>query len=145
MTKTEPPAIDPGTEPGERLALEAGHGEIVPDDLHAHHSVGEYVMIALILGVLTALEIWLSYTDISHTAQTTLLVCLMAVKFVLVVGFFMHLRFDKAVFRRLFATGLILAVGVFTVVLLAEHADLNHSSETPPTTTAPAAGATGGE
>jgi cytochrome c oxidase subunit 4 len=145
MTKTEPPAIDPGTELGERLALESGHGEIVPDDLHAHHRPAQYVFIAVVLGVLTAIEVWLSYSDMSHTPQTVLLVCLMVLKFFLVVMYFMHLRFDKPVFRRLFVTGLFLALGVFLVVLLSEHADVNHSSESPPATTAAAAAAPGGE
>jgi cytochrome c oxidase subunit 4 len=145
MTTTEnPAAVEAGAEPGERLALEAGHGEIVPDDQHAHHSPGQYVFIAVVLGVLTAIEVWLSYTDISHTAQTVMLVALMVLKFALVVMYFMHLRFDKPVFRRLFVTGLVLALGVFIIVLLSEHADLNHSTESPPETTAPAA-APGGE
>jgi caa(3)-type oxidase subunit IV len=144
MTKTEPPAIDPGTEPSERLALEAGSGEIVPEDHHAEHRIGQYVFVAVVLAVLTAIEVWLSYTDIPHTAQTLLLLFLMVVKFALVVMFFMHLRYDKPVFRRLFVTGLVLAFSVFFIVLLAEHADLNHSTESPPEP-APAASATGGE
>src|SRR4051794_1602310 len=99
MTTTDqPPAIDAGTEPAERLALESGHGELVPDDEHAHHTPGQYVFIAVVLGVLTAIEIWLSYADISHTLQTILLVVLMALKFTLVVMYFMHLRFDRPVF-----------------------------------------------
>ena len=143
MTTTEQPAIDAGAEATERLALESGHGEIVPDDEHAHHTPGQYVFIAVVLGVLTAIEIWLSYADISHTPQTLLLVALMVLKFALVVMYFMHLRFDKPVFRRLFVTGLVLALSVFVIVLLAEHADLNHSSESPPETEAPAAPSAG--
>jgi cytochrome c oxidase subunit IV len=138
MTTTEPPAIDTGTEPTERLALEAGHAEVVPQDEHAIHSPGQYVLVAVVLGIMTAIEVWLSYSDISHTAQTLLLVGLMGLKFALVVMYFMHLRFDKPVFRRLFVTGLVLAVAVYLVVLLSEHADLNHSSNTP-STPAPAA------
>jgi caa(3)-type oxidase subunit IV len=145
MTTTEnPAAVEAGAEPGERLALESGHGEIVPDDEHGQHSPGQYVFIALVLGVLTAIEVWLSYSSLDHTPQTILLVGLMVLKFALVVMYFMHLRFDKPVFRRLFITGLVLALGVFIIVLLAEHADLNHSSESPPETTVPAA-APGGE
>jgi cytochrome c oxidase subunit IV len=144
MTTTEQPAIDPGPEAGERLALESGQPEVAAEEPHAAHSPGQYVFIAVVLGVLTAIEVWLSYVDISHTAQTVLLIGLMVLKFALVVMYFMHLRFDKPVFRRLFVTGLVLAVSVFIIVLLAEHADLNHSSESPPETEQPAAPA-GGE
>ena len=145
MTTTDTPAaVEAGAEPAERLALESGHGEIVPDDQHAHHSPAQYVFIAVVLGALTALEVWLSYSSLDHTPQTVLLVCLMVLKFALVVMYFMHLRFDKPVFRRFFVTGLLLAIGVYLIVLLAEHADVNHSSETPTQTSAPAAAALGG-
>ncbi len=139
MTTTEQPTIESGTEPGERLALESGHGEIVPDDGHAHHGPAQYVFIAVVLGVLTALEVWVSYAGLGHTAETLLLIGMMVLKFALVVMYFMHLRFDKPVFRRLFVTGLVLAVGVFVIVLFSEHADVNRSSESPPETEQPAA------
>jgi hypothetical protein len=39
------------------------------------------------------------------------------VKFVMVGGYFMHLKFDSPIFRRFFVTGLLLAMVVFGVVL----------------------------
>jgi len=38
-------------------------------------------------------------------------------KFGVVVAYFMHLRFDSPIFRRLFIGGLTLAVVVYTLVL----------------------------
>jgi cytochrome c oxidase subunit IV len=38
-------------------------------------------------------------------------------KFGLVVAWYMHLKFDSAMFRRMFVFGIILAVTVFTLVL----------------------------
>ena len=132
MTQTEPAAIDTGSEPADRLTLEAGEDHGDHAEVHAHATPGQYVFIGVVLGVLTAIEIWLSYSDLNHTPQTLLLVGLMVLKFALVVMYFMHLRFEKPVFRRLFVTGLVLAVSVFCIVLLAEHADLNHSVKSPP-------------
>ncbi len=43
------------------------------------------------------------------------------VKFTTVVAFFMHLRFDSRLFRRLFVLGLVLAIFVFTIVLTTFH------------------------
>jgi cytochrome c oxidase subunit 4 len=43
----------------------------------------------------------------------------MAVKFVLVVLFFMHLRYDAKIFGRLFWSGFILAVAVYVIALSA--------------------------
>jgi cytochrome c oxidase subunit IV len=46
------------------------------------------------------------------------LLVLMACKFAIVVGYFMHLRFDSPLLRRLFVGGLITAVTVYTIALL---------------------------
>jgi cytochrome c oxidase subunit 4 len=45
----------------------------------------------------------------------------MAVKFVLVVLFFMHLKFDSAIFGRLFWSGFFLAVLVYVAALSTFH------------------------
>ena len=54
---------------------------------------------------------------------TTLLVAIlfpmMIVKFVVVTGYFMHLKYDNPLFRRVFFFGLLLAVAVFIAALSA--------------------------
>jgi cytochrome c oxidase subunit 4 len=45
------------------------------------------------------------------------LLIMMIVKFIIVVGYFMHLRFDSNLFTRLFLSGLVLAVGVYVAAL----------------------------
>jgi len=45
----------------------------------------------------------------------------MAVKFSLVALFFMHLRFDSKLCRRLFVTGIILAIIVYAIALTSLH------------------------
>ena len=47
-----------------------------------------------------------------------LLLALSAVKFAMVVAFFMHLRFDHPLFRAVFSAGLILAVSISLSLLL---------------------------
>jgi cytochrome c oxidase subunit 4 len=39
----------------------------------------------------------------------------------MVVLWFMHLRFDSRLFRRLFVTGIVLALFVYTIVLTTFH------------------------
>src|SRR5713226_974295 len=101
--------------------LDAGHGAghgAVPDEpgAHSHPTDGVYIVVALVLAVLTAIEVGLYYAK-GGSLNTVALLALMAVKFVIVAGFFMHLRFDSPLFRRLFAMGLFMAVFVYTVVL----------------------------
>jgi len=85
-----------------------------------HPSEGQYVVIAGILAALTGLEVTLSYLKIGGSQGITngALLVLAAIKFAMVAMFFMHLRFDKPVVRRLFVTGLVLAVLVYIAYLL---------------------------
>ena len=87
------------------------HGE------HDHLSDNRYVVIAAILAAITGGEVAASYIDLGPVFIPLLLV-MMAIKFFIVVSFFMHLKFDNNVFKRLFYTGLFLAIFVYTVALL---------------------------
>ena len=61
------------------------------------------------------------FTEI-HVMSSVLflvLIVLMVIKFVLVAGYFMHLKFDSPLFTNLFTAGLILAMAVYLVALTA--------------------------
>ena len=83
---------------------------------HAHPKDSLYIVIELVLAALTGLEVLTYYVDFGPLFLPTLIL-LMSVKFWLVVQFFMHLKFDAPIFGRLFWTGLILAVVVYTAAL----------------------------
>lgn len=86
---------------------------------HAHPSDRSYVGIALILAVLTAAEVATFYFEEQLGAiLVPALIVMMIVKFIMVVGWFMHLRFDDNLFTRVFVSGLLLAVGVYMAVLV---------------------------
>jgi cytochrome c oxidase subunit IV len=87
------------------------------DERRAHPPDSVYVLIALGLAALTAIEVGIYYLKSNYTTIGVLLV-LMACKFAIVVGYFMHLRFDSPLLRRLFVGGLITAVTVYTIALL---------------------------
>jgi cytochrome c oxidase subunit 4 len=86
------------------------HGE------HDHVSDNRYIVIALILAAITGAEVAASYIDIGPIFVPMLLV-LMAIKFFVVVSFFMHLRFDNRIFTWLFYTGVFLALVVYVGAL----------------------------
>jgi cytochrome c oxidase subunit IV len=91
-----------------------GHGDTGYD--HAHRADSYYVKIAVILAAITGLEVSLKYVDIGALFLPVLFV-LMAVKFVMVVLFFMHLRFDSKWFNMAFWSGLGLAILVYVAAL----------------------------
>ena len=80
-----------------------------------------YIRIALLLAVLTAIEVALFYvvefTGMTANMATPLLIGLAAAKFLIVVGYFMHLKYEKPLLSRTFAIGAVLAGGLYAVVI----------------------------
>ena len=72
----------------------------------------QYIVIALILAALTAIEVSTYYVDFGPFFMPVLLI-LMVIKFVIVVSYFMHLKFDNKIFSYLFYAGLLLAIVVY--------------------------------
>ena len=87
-------------------------------ELHSHPGPRQYVNVAIILAVVTAAEVAIYYVTALESLLVPLLIVFSLIKFLLVALWFMHLRFDSPIFKRLFATGVVLAFAVFTVVLL---------------------------
>ncbi len=98
--------------------LEPREETLPPEDI-AHPGPRQYVVVALVLAVLTGLEVGLFYMEfIPKPVNTAALIVLMVLKFATVALWFMHLRFDSPIYQRLFLTGLLLVLSVFLVVLL---------------------------
>lgn len=95
------------------------------DHDHDHPSDRSYVMIALGLAVLTAVEVLLFVLEdwidenLGIAWVKIALVLLMVVKFWIVGAYFMHLKFDNKILTQLFMFGLILAVAVYFIMLSA--------------------------
>jgi len=94
--------------------------EINPSEAHTGHpTAGMYFRIAMILSIVTAIEVgifyltWLSYWIIP------ILFVLSAGKFTLVAMYYMHLKFDHKLFTLLFVGGFVLATSViFALIFL---------------------------
>ena len=79
-----------------------------------------YVRIAAILAAITALEVATYYVDFGALFLPSLLI-MMAVKFYIVVSFFMHLRYENKLFSWVFYAGLYLAIIVYGIFLATFH------------------------
>lgn len=75
-----------------------------------------YIRIAVILAAITGLEVSTYYVDFGVLFLPALLI-MMVIKFVMVVSYFMHLKFDNKMFSFLFYAGLVLAIGVYAAFL----------------------------
>jgi cytochrome c oxidase subunit 4 len=85
---------------------------------HTHPTDATYIKVAIFLAVLTAFEVGTYFIqDASTTLLVVVLFPLMVFKFAVVCLWFMHLRFDNPLFKRVFVFGLLLAVAVYIIVL----------------------------
>lgn len=93
-------------------AISAHHGE---DGAHQHPSLTAYVRIAIILAIITAVEVSIYYMDFMHTSGMLVpaLVVLSIIKFVMVVGYFMHVKFDKPLIGWMFFLAMMASLAVF--------------------------------
>lgn len=85
-----------------------------------HHEPSKfhiYIQIAMILAVITGVEVVLVYLPITKWIVVTALVLLSAVKFMFVIFYFMHLRWDRVFCTILFFIGLVLAGGTMWALL----------------------------
>lgn len=88
------------------------------DTAHRRHpTTRQYWEIALVLGVITAAEVAVTYIDALDGVIVPLLLIMAVAKFYLVVAFFMHLRFEKPLYRNLFVIGIVATPLLFGAVL----------------------------
>ena len=91
-------------------------GEHAMQESHAaeqpHPTAGTYIRVAVILTVLTVLEVGVFYVPEFHPVLAPVLLTLSAVKFAIVVMFYMHLKMDSRFFAFLFGGPLLLGLGM---------------------------------
>ena len=84
---------------------------------HGHPGARQYITIAVILTVITAIEVGVYYVDALRPLLPPILIVLSAGKFALVVMYYMHLKFDHPIFTGMFLFGLATAIFTFVAFL----------------------------
>ena len=83
----------------------------------AHPTPITYVKVAAALVTITAIEVGIFYVESLESIIIPAFLVLSAVKFALVIMFYMHLRFDSRLFSGFFVGGLLLAVAVIVALM----------------------------
>ena len=107
------------------MSNEPTHSESVGEEAHVsgeiHHHPGWsiYWKIATILTLITVAEVWAYYIPsfVASRAFVPSLLIMSAVKFAIVVMFYMHLKYDHKLFRALFTGPLIIAATTLIALL----------------------------
>lgn len=82
-----------------------------------HPSNRTYVFVALVLAVITGVEVMVFYLEALRPIIVPVLLVLSTSKFILVASFFMHLKYDNRVLRGLFAGPLFVAVAIILAMM----------------------------
>jgi cytochrome c oxidase subunit 4 len=96
------------------------HESTAVEAVHEGPTERQYWKIFFLLFAVTAIEVCLYYFELPGPVHVNnaALGALAILKFVVVVGYFMHLKFDNPIVRRLFVMGIVLAVAVYVIYLL---------------------------
>jgi cytochrome c oxidase subunit 4 len=95
-----------------------GHDESLE---HAHPGPKTYTVVGVVLAVITLVEVWAYTQTFLRPVLVPALLTLSATKFVLVVGFYMHLKFDHPLFTGVFGFGLAVGASVITALVFLFH------------------------
>jgi cytochrome c oxidase subunit 4 len=83
-----------------------------------HATVRTYINVAIALAIITAVEVATLYIPgIPKWLLVSSLLIMSAGKFYLVVGFFMHLKYDHQIMRALFVGPLLMAIIIILAVM----------------------------
>lgn len=95
------------------------HGAEVHHAMEEHHpGPSVYITVAVVLILLTAMEIGVFYAPFLQALLVPLLIILAILKFILVAMFYMHLHYDSRTFAWLFGLPLLLALSLIVAMML---------------------------
>ena len=94
------------------MAAESAHHEE-----HKHPGPRQYIVIGAILAVLTLIEFGVFYLELDPALMTWIILVLSTSKFMLVVGYFMHLKFDDLRFSALFFSPFVIMITIAAVLM----------------------------
>ena len=92
--------------------------EVAEHQRGGHAARTTYWLVALILAIITLLEVAVFYIPFLRPAVAPILLVLSATKFALVTMFFMHLRYDRPILTVILSTGLMVAAAIILALML---------------------------
>jgi caa(3)-type oxidase subunit IV len=95
-----------------QFALEQGVAE-----QHRHHKLAQFFYVWIALLILTGIEVYLGYQNLEPIRMLTLLLGLSIVKAALIIGYFMHMKFEIPRMRRLTMGSLVFCLVMMIVFL----------------------------
>jgi cytochrome c oxidase subunit 4 len=90
-----------------------GHGQS-----HAHPTAKTYLGIAVVLTIVTVIEVAVFYVPALHPFLVPILLTLSALKFAIVAMWYMHLKFDPRLYSWVFVVPMVFAAGIILALIV---------------------------
>jgi cytochrome c oxidase subunit IV len=84
---------------------------------HAHPTAKKYVGIAIILTIITVIEVAIFYVPAMKAFLPPILLVLSALKFAIVAMFYMHLKFDHKLYSWVFVVPMCFAAAIILALM----------------------------
>jgi cytochrome c oxidase subunit 4 len=81
-------------------------------DQHRHHGKSQFLWVWGVLLVLTAVEVYLTYQNLQPIRMLTILMGLSLVKAALIIGFFMHMKYELSLMKWLTMTAVVICLAL---------------------------------
>lgn len=101
---------------------------------HQHPTDTLYVRVAIVLAIITIVEVVIYYIPALAGIIVPALIILSLAKFVAVVSYFMHLKFDDKRFAWMFTAGIIISISVMSAIAVMQHTGGYYAPILPPPT-----------
>jgi caa(3)-type oxidase subunit IV len=84
---------------------------------HRHHSRGQFLWVWAALLAMTGIEVYLAYQNMELTRMLTILMGLSLIKAGLIIGYFMHLKYEISPMRWVTMSSLVFCLAMMLVFL----------------------------
>ena len=82
---------------------------------HRHHSKSQFLWVWVALLVMTAIEVYLTYQNMAPVRMLTILLGLSLVKAALIIGYFMHMKYEVSRMKWLTMCSLVICLALMMI------------------------------
>jgi len=83
---------------------------------HRHHKMTQFFIVWIALLILTSIEVYLGYQNMEPKRMLSILMCLSVVKAALIIGYFMHMKFEASHMKWLTMCSLIFCLAMMIII-----------------------------
>ncbi len=83
--------------------------------IHQHHTMGQFYYVWVGLLLITGFEVFLAYERLQPLKMLSILLGLSIIKAGLIIGYFMHLKFEVSRMRWVLMSALVICLALMTV------------------------------